>query len=182
MNDHATSDFNLRGEIAGFFKDVFGNRQMVLRNAGGEVFLEIPKALSRELEGTLAVGLEVGVSGKELSAEATGRRRRIVSQVSPAKSLAPRTACPIRVCSNKTCWLNGGQTLWKALEEKIAQEGLESTVALKAVPCMNLCKQGPNVEIRGEEFHHCSASTVDEILAPFTESHPKVECETAVRI
>lgn len=182
MNTLIAQEFHLRGEFAGLFRDVFGNRQMVLRSAGEEIFLEISKALCRELEGILVVGQEVVVTGEEPSTEVTGRRRRIVSQVRRPEASVPRGGYPVRVCANKTCWRNGGQELWRTLEQKIAESGLVGVVALKPSPCMDLCKRGPNVEVGGQEYHGCSSSTADEILAPFMGKQLESANETAVRI
>lgn len=164
MNRHASTAFELQGRFAGFFRDVFGKRRMVLRVDGEEVYLKLPKALRKELDGALRAGQELIVSGAD--ADAPGGL--LVSQVRVAGQSACVT-CPIRICTKKNCWRNGGRELWSALEKKIEEAGLSDSVRLKAVGCLDHCKRGPNAEFAGRDFHHCSPRTTDEILESFAE-------------
>jgi len=158
--------FELQGNFAGFFRDVFGRRRMALRVAGDEIYLKVPKALRRELDGALVRGQEIVVMGRDSSED--GRGARVVTQVRIAGNAAC-ISCPIRVCAKKNCWRNGGKELWKALQAEIAAGGLAETVKLKAVDCLDHCKKGPNAECGGHDFHHCTPGQAREILAQFTE-------------
>lgn len=166
----APSSFELQGEFAGFFRDIFGKRRMVLRIDGEEVFLKIPKALRRELETQLRPGQPVAVAGTEALDLERGRDTRTVLQVTVAGEKGCIT-CPIRVCAKKHCWRAGGKELYRELERKITEAGLQDTVKLKAVDCLDDCKHGPNVEIAGTDFRRCTPRDADRILAQLT-GHP----------
>lgn len=168
MSRHASIAFELQGRFAGFFRDVFGKRRMVLRVAGEERYLRVPKALRKELDGTLRAGQELIVSGADASVEHDGPGEPVVSRVRVAGQSAC-VVCPIRICTKKNCWRNGGRELWTTLEMKIETAGLSDAVRLKAVGCMDHCKRGPNAEFGGRDFHHCSPRTADEILESFAQ-------------
>ncbi len=168
MSHHASNAFELQGRFAGFFRDVFGRRRLVLRVAGEERYLKVPKALRKELDGTLRTGQELIVSGSDAPAEADAPGEPVVSQVRVAGQAACVT-CPIRICTKKNCWRNGGRELWTTLEKKIEAAGLSDSVRLKAVGCMDHCKRGPNAEFGGRDFHHCSTRSADQILESFAE-------------
>jgi hypothetical protein len=121
------------------------------------------------LEGKLRPGQRVIVRGTESTESEGGRDRRVVFQVSRAGEGQAAVVCPIRVCAKKNCWRSGGKELWRELERRIADAGLEDTVKLKAVNCLDRCKHGPNVDIPGCEFTRCSPRGAEEILARFTQ-------------
>lgn len=164
MTAQETTAFTVQGVFAGFFRDIFGKRRMVLREGGHEVFLKIPKALRREQAAVLAPGQEVTVTGHCDQADG----RRVVTGVQPAGSAAAITS-PILVCSKKNCWRNGGRAVWDALEHGIAAGGMANSVRLRAVDCLGHCKQGPNLEWGGETIHRCQTRDVSRILAAITE-------------
>ena len=128
----------------------------------------MPKALRKELDGTLRAGQELIVSGADTPGDADEPGGPVVSQVRVAGQPACVT-CPIRICTKKNCWRNGGRDLWTALEKKIETAGLSDCVRLKAVGCMDHCKRGPNAEFGGRDFHHCSPRTAEEILESFAQ-------------
>ena len=64
--------FTAHGVFAGFFRDIFGKRRMVLREGSHEAFLKVSKALRRELGEALSPGQEVTVTGHRDPAD--GRR------------------------------------------------------------------------------------------------------------
>jgi NADH:ubiquinone oxidoreductase subunit E len=66
------------------------------------------------------------------------------------------TALPIRLCTKKKCWKNGGKELWYGLEREIDESGLTGVVRLKAVGCLDNCKRGPNLEIEGCLHGRCN--------------------------
>ena len=160
-----TTAFEVRGLFAGFFRDFLGKRRMVLRVGEEEVYLRVPKALKKQFADTLMPGQEIVARGHE---SLDSREKRMVSQIG-LPGQAGCLSCPIRVCAKKNCWRNGGKELWKTLEERIRSAGLEDSVKLKAVDCLDYCKQGPNVEYGGQTFHHCRPRDADEIMAQFTD-------------
>ncbi len=166
----APPSFQIEGEFIGFFRDMLGKRRVVLRVEGEEVYLKIPKGLRHEVEGRFKVGELVLVRGTESAdpgKEQKDRDRRVVFQIGrPGESTV--ATCPIRVCAKKNCWRNGGKDLWRELERQIADASLEETVKLKAVDCLDRCKQGPNAEIPGCEFRRCTPRDASEILSRFT--------------
>lgn len=159
--------FEMQGRFAGFFRDIFGKRRMVLKVEGEEVYLKVPKPLREELTGQLIPGQEVRVFGDRVSDERK-RSRLVVAQVQVASQSAC-ISCPIQVCAKKNCWRNGGQDVFRELERRIDAAGLTGTVKLKAVGCLDHCDHGPNVEAAGREYHRCSRGSVDEILAEYAE-------------
>lgn len=168
MSPDPSTRFELHGVFAGFFRDVFGKRRMVLRVAGEEVDLKVPKALRHELENRLHAGQPITVAGTENGESEDDRQRRIVTGVKIAGDpewVAASAGCTLRVCAKKRCWRNGGRELWHALEEELESSGrLRDRVKLKAVECLGHCKRGPNVEAGGREFHHCSRRDAHRIL------------------
>ena len=166
MSHQTSTVFELQGRFAGFLRDIFGKRRMVLRVAGDERYLKVPKTLRKELEGTLRAGQELIVSGTDVLGEADAHGGPVVSQVRVAGQAAC-VSCPIRICTKKNCWRDGGRELWTTLEKKIEEAGLGDRVRLKAVGCMDHCKRGPNAEFGGRDFHHCSPRTAEEILESF---------------
>jgi hypothetical protein len=161
------SRFELRGRFAGFFRDVFGKRRMVLRVDGEELYLKVPKPWRRELEGRLRSGDTLVVAGSGRDGVSADRDRRVVTQIR-LEGEAACLACPIRVCAGKNCWRSGGRELWRELERQIEDAGLADTVRLKAVDCLDRCKRGPNAEIAGSDFHRCSPHDAEKILLQIT--------------
>jgi hypothetical protein len=160
-----SSLFEVRGLFSGFFRDFFGKRRLVLRVGEDEIYLRVPKALKKQFAETLEPGQEIVARGHE-SRDPDGKR--LVSQIAiPGQPGC--LSCPIRVCAKKDCWRNGGKELFKALEARIEAAGLKGSVKLKAVDCLDHCKQGPNMEYGGETRHHCTPRDVDEIMAQFSE-------------
>ena len=169
MTEVAPANFTLRGEFAGFFRDVHGKRRMVLRSAEGEVYLRISKALRREAAGVLAAGALVTVTGRETADSDGGARRRTVVSVRAVGAAAALTT-PVFVCTKKNCWRSGGHAVWTALEKGIAESGLARSMSLQAAGCLGHCKKAPNVEWGGQTFHRCSPQEAKKILAAAAES------------
>lgn len=156
--------FTAHGVFAGFFRDLFGRRRMVLREGGHEVYFKVPKALRRVLHDGLAPGQEVVVHGHDDAV----KNQRVVTSVRLAGS-ATALASPIFVCAKKNCWRGGGETVWKALQQGIAAGGLADTIKLQTTGCLGHCQRAPNVEWAGQTFHRCSARDVRRILAEVTD-------------
>jgi len=162
MTTHLATHFELRGQFCGFIRTLLGKRRMVVRVEGEEHFLKVEKELRHRLKHALTPGSEILVSGHE----SPGDRKRVVSNVhliTPEGPVACAT-CPIRVCTKKTCWRNGGKELWEALEGSIARRELATEVQLEGVHCLDHCKRGPNAEWQGHDFHHCTPRDAERIV------------------
>jgi len=169
MTVDTSVSFEIQGRFAGFFRDFFGKRRMVLRVGNEEIYLKVPKVLRKELDGVLSSNQEVVAIGRE---GAEGPKSRVVVQVRTIGN-ERCIACPILVCTKKNCWRNGGKELWAALEQKIAEAGLSETVKLQGVDCLDRCKHAPNVDCGGREYERCSTADAAEILADFTGEDPR---------
>lgn len=165
-------DFEVEGEFRGFFRDMFGRRRMVLKTHEGELFLKVPKELRRQLSDQLHPGAQILARGY-FDPEEARRERRIVTEVQAGDAICLR--CPIRVCVKKNCWRQGGKELWQELEREIAEHGLEGSVTLEGVNCLDHCKKAPNAELAGQEFHRCVPSDAARILAPFLKLGKKTQ-------
>jgi hypothetical protein len=163
MTSDPANHFELRGRFCGFIRTLLGKRRMVVRADGEEHFLKVEKELRERLKHTLSPGVEILVSGHERP----GDGKRVISNVhfiTPEGPVACAT-CPVRVCTKKTCWRNGGKELWQALEANIAHHGLADEVQLEGVHCLDHCKRGPNAEWQGHDFHHCTPRDAERIVS-----------------
>jgi hypothetical protein len=161
-----TSTFEIRGEYCGFIRTLLGKKRMVLRVAGEETFLKVPRDLRHYLHSVLTAGTDITVVGYE-TVDDRQHLKRIVSDVrltGTGQSLSC-ALCPIHVCAKKNCWHSGGRELWRALESEIARRGVGETVQLKAVRCLDHCKKAPNAEWAGHDFHRCSPADAEQIVA-----------------
>lgn len=166
MSSTASPLSELRGAFRGFFRDVFGKRRMVLRVGEEELYLKVPKDLREQLTGKMALGDEIVAIGVQ---EGGSRRKFVVSSVRAADGSAICAACPIRICTKKNCWRSGGRELWATLERRLKDAGLADMVELKAVDCLDRCKQAPNADWQGHEYRHCGprevGAIVDQVVA-----------------
>lgn len=168
METRSCSNFELRGEFAGYVRNRAGKRRLLLRTTDHEVRLRIRKELRVQFAELLTAGNRLHVTGVEEIDSLTGRATRRVLHVRGLGSFSTRpaacAACPIRICSKRNCWKNGGEQLWKRLSHKIRAAGLEQTVALKASGCLGNCKHSPNVECRGRLHDGARACDADALL------------------
>ncbi len=162
MSSHLSTQFELRGAYCGFIRTLLGKKRMVLRIGQEEHFLKVEKELRHRLKGTLTPGTEILVLGHERP----GDQKRVVEEVKRLTADGPVACavCPIRVCTKKNCWRNGGKELWQALEESLAQHGLTDAVPLEGVDCLDHCKRGPNAEWQGHDFHYCRPRDAERIV------------------
>ena len=171
--------FELKGVFEGFSRNDEGKRRMLLRNACGDVIeLKVPKKIRKEISDRLRPGMEIAVSGIEKRKLFRAVKRivselRILSEFRTQRSECAK--CPIRVCSKKNCWKQGGKELWKYLEKRIAEEGLSEIVELKDVGCLKNCDHAPNVcykrKVRGE----VSKQDAEAMLAEIAFRHRNAE-------
>lgn len=144
-----------------------GKRRMLLGCETGELELKVPKELRGQLFG-LAVGTQISVGGRE-ECDHFGRLvRRVASSFRLPFRVHPATACdtcPIRVCTKKSCWKNGGKELFAALEQTVADSCLQGRFAVKGVHCLGNCKHGPNVTVGQKRYQHCAPGDAQVIVA-----------------
>ncbi|MEP6668746.1 MAG: (2Fe-2S) ferredoxin domain-containing protein [Chthoniobacter sp.] len=177
MASPVPTHFELHGEFCGFIRTLLGKKRMVLRVGGEDHFLKVEKELRHRLKATLAPGSEILVSGAEVDDHGRPILKRVVSDVRLMTANGP-VACvryPVRVCTKKTCWRNGGQELWHALEGTLARRGFTATVELEGVHCLDHCKRGPNAEWQGHDYHHCTPRDAERIVDAAAGKLAKVE-------
>lgn len=174
---HAPSSipFDLTGEFGGLVFTETGKRRLLLRVGDGqERLLKVPKFL-RRLVVHFQLGQTVRVGGVEERDFLTGTSKWVVSTVLPAEGAPPSAAPPspaglaaggaIKVCAKKNCWRQGGREIFAALERGLAARGLGDRVKVKAVGCLDRCKQGPNVDWGDRELTRCTGRDAEAMLA-----------------
>ena len=171
MSDSTSSHpFDLTGAFGGILLTEAGKRRLRLQVGDTERLLKVPRDLRRRMIGNFRPGQTIRVSGAEQRNDFAGTSKWVVSAVLPVDDAATvpgasaAPAAPIRVCAKKDCWRRGGRELYAALENGIAARGLAGQVRLKAVNCLDRCKQGPNVDWGQEEFSRCTLRDAETIL------------------
>lgn len=165
------SSFELTGTFEGYARNEKGKLRMLLRVPDGEVLrLKVPKEIRKSFENRLKPGMELAARGVEKRSFFEPPKRsvswlRLLSVVPAAAKPSACAKCPIRVCSKKNCWKSGGKELWAHLEKRIAEEGLEDVVELKAVGCLGNCKRAPNAVYSRELYGRCTKADADAMLA-----------------
>lgn len=167
--------FEMAGSFGGFVFTEAGKRRMVLRSEGHDCLLKVPRLLRRRIIGKFRPGDLIRVAGTGERDETTGLLRRVVSRVLPDVAVregsipgtAPRpaVASPIKVCSKKNCWRNGGHALWQALQRELVSRGPDHRVELRQVGCLDRCKRAPNVDWGDHEYAHCSVADAPAMIA-----------------
>ncbi len=158
-------NFVLPGHFAGIVRNEAGKRRMLLRTEKAEVELKLPAALRKKIRKRLVEGMELVVAGFEEGVDT--RRKRLVLKVEfPAREAAgpARVLCPLQVCTKKHCWRSGGQELWTALKRQLKDAGLQETISVESVHCLDNCKQGPNLTCQGELLERFTLPEVSELV------------------
>jgi hypothetical protein len=169
MNLFPESKFEMRGEFSGFIRDEAGKRRMVVRVGGKAFRFKLPKELRHHFESVLVFGDGVALKGVEERDPILDKVRHIVQHVEilapvPRSHPPAATPCQIRICAKKNCWKQGGRELWQVLERRIQEAGMEDSIHLKAVGCMDRCKRAPNLECGKTQISHCSAQLAEQIV------------------
>ena len=147
-----------------------GKRRLRLRVGETERLLKVPRDLRRHLIGKFRPGETIRVSGSEERDAVFGTSKWGVAAVLPVggEAVAPVAVAvpggPIRVCARKNCWKNGGRELFAALERGLEERGLAGRVPVKAVSCLDRCKQGPNIDWGDREFARCTLRDAAALL------------------
>ena len=174
---HATptiTPFELSGRFGGFVFTPEGKRRLLLRQGEESCLLKVPRLLRRRLVGKFPPDAPLRVSGTEELVPGTGLRKRVVSRVLPdaappsrvdsAAVLPPAVLYPVRVCSKKNCWRNGGRELWDALVRERDARGLVGQIELRQTGCLDRCKHGPNADVGHGEYSRCSPQDASALL------------------
>ncbi len=181
-----STPFDLTGEFGGIVFTDAGKRRLLLRCGDGqEWLLKVPKTMRRRMAGNFRPGQTIRVAGAEERDPFTGASKWAVTAVlpvvgeegvgeegvgespvvpPPVVAMPAVAAGPIRVCAKKNCGRQGGREIFAALERGLAERGLEGEVRIKAVSCLDRCKQAPNVDWGGREWTRCTARDVESIL------------------
>ncbi|MBF0122156.1 MAG: iron hydrogenase small subunit [Candidatus Omnitrophica bacterium] len=61
----------------------------------------------------------------------------------------------IRVCVGTSCYLKGSQDLLHHLAKRVADQGLQDQVQVKATFCFEKCDKGPTIKIGDKVIDHC---------------------------
>ncbi len=159
--------FDLTGEFGGFIFTVAGKRRMVLRTGGQDHLVKVPRLLRRRVIGTFRAGQVMRVIGMQ---EIDGRHvaEQIVPggvEVVPPAVQTRAITCTVKVCAKKNCWRSGGREIFKSLKQETAAHGLAERVEIKAVGCLDRCKQAPNLDTPWREYRHCAMRDAKSILA-----------------
>lgn len=192
MNPFVSSTpFDLTGEFGGIVFTEAGKRRLRLRVGDAERLLKVPKILRRRMIGNFRPGQVIRVCGDEEHDLLTGTTKWVVAAVLPPGGLAgapagapaapPPPTGSIRVCAKKSCWRHGGCELFAAVERGIRARGLEEHVKVRAVGCLDRCKQGPNVDWGDRELSHCRpeqfAALLDRVAATARPAPPAEAAE-----
>ena len=167
--DVSPAVFDLTGTFEGFVFTASGKRRMALRIDGANSLFKVPRLLRRRVIGNFRSGQILRVIGvEERNEEAAPKRivERILPEGSDALAIAEsvHTTCTIKVCAKKNCWRNGGRELLSALKQESESLGLTNRVELKAVGCLDRCKQAPNADSPWREYRRCTPQDARAIL------------------
>lgn len=70
----------------------------------------------------------------------------------------------ITICMGSSCYSRGNGRNIEAIEDFIAQNGLDARVDLVGHLCNDACRVGPNIEVNGKAYQQVNAAAVVEIL------------------
>ncbi len=185
MDENLLADrFELTGSFGGFVYTESGKRRLVLQVDGHDCLLKVPRILRRRMIGKFRPGETIRVAGSEERDPVTGLLKRVVSQVlnDAVEAVPPATATttavvavavasPIRVCSKRNCWRQGGHALWQTLQQEIEARGFDGRIELRQVGCLDRCKRAPNVDWGDHEYSHCTAPDAAAIIGRATAGH-----------
>ena len=163
-----STPFEVAGQFGGFVFTDAGKRRMLLRCGEETRLLKVPRLLRRRIIGKFGPGESIRVAGTQESDPATGALKQIVSQVLPAGGhVVPAVAapCTIRVCAKKNCWRQGGQELFQTIDRQLDALGRPENIKLKAVGCLDRCKQAPNVECDSRLYQGCTPRDAAAMVA-----------------
>ena len=167
MHFLSSAKFDLAGEFEGFVRNQEGKRRILLRIGQKEpISLKLPKDLRKAFETRLRPGMQVAVLGVEYRDMFADRSKYVVSHLRLLSPALPEACakCSIRVCAKKNCWKNGGEELFDQLQSRVHQLGLQDSVKIKTVGCLDHCKHGPNAECGKEVYERCDSKRADELI------------------
>ena len=165
-----STGFDLTGTFGGFIFTANGKRRMLLQIADADCLFKVPRLLRRRVIGSFRSGQVLRVTGVEDRDGFGTATKRTVEQIIPANDIAVtgapvQVACTIKVCAKKNCWRSGGRELLAALKGEAVVCGMADRVELKAVGCLDRCKQAPNADSPWREYRRCGPHDARAILA-----------------
>jgi hypothetical protein len=157
----------------GFARNDEGKRRLLLRlRDDSQLEFKVDKEIRKKFDEELVPGALITVTGfQRFSLPAKVKRviQRIRIQFSPPRKVDPCAKCPVHVCAKKNCWKSGGKELMAELRVKIHAAGLDDSVDLRPVGCLDECKKAPNIEFGKKVLTRCTSETVDQIVASLLE-------------
>lgn len=70
----------------------------------------------------------------------------------------------ITICMGSSCFSRGNSLNAEVIQRFIAENGLESQVAVKGCLCESKCKNGPNIRINDKLFTDVTPETLTDLL------------------
>ncbi len=74
----------------------------------------------------------------------------------------------VQICTNISCLLTGGETLWEHARRKLGIGNKETTpdgrISIEEVECMGACSWAPAVQVNYDFFHCMTVDQLDRLL------------------
>ncbi len=157
MSKTEVSEFCLQGRFLDFVvKDGYKLKGLLLDTAEGECYVKLAKHIRVVFDWRLPRGTWLEVVGEKKQNLKTGEVKLKASRVMAAQNGIQKTPsissqqtktkkATILMCQKSDCMKRGGREVCHALQNAIAQNGLEGEVNIKGTGCMKKCKQGPHL-------------------------------------
>ena len=75
----------------------------------------------------------------------------------------------VQICTNISCLLTGGETLWERACEKLGighkEVSADGQISLEEVECIGACSWAPALQVNYDFHHKVTPEKLDEILA-----------------
>ncbi|MBZ8182448.1 (2Fe-2S) ferredoxin domain-containing protein [Oscillatoria salina IIICB1] len=156
------TDFTLEGRFVSFVGDYKQKpKRLRLSTPEGECKIKLAKKIRRNVRELLIPGDWVEISGEKTLKPKSGKiklKANRLKPTTPAKKQPTeptteqvRVASPkkgkdcIMVCQKSSCRKKGSGEICQAVNEYLAETGLEEQVKIKGTGCMKQCKKGPCV-------------------------------------
>ena len=138
-------------------------RRVEILQGERRVVLKVAKDL-RPRFAKIALGVELTLHG---TAETRGDRvkRKITALGSPALPPASTPEMVVQVCAKKHCWNKGGSEVYRQLQDRIAEKGLEH-VRLEKTGCLGNCRHCPSARLplSDEIFGRVDENKLEQLL------------------
>ena len=122
-------------------------RRIEVESEDGVSVLKVGKELRGAFLG-MEPGVELSLRGVE---KLTGRRLKRKITWLGGDWAEGRKRLTIQVCGKRNCWERGGREIYRQLEARIAEGGLEH-VKLRKSGCLGNCKECPSARLPGHDL------------------------------